>query len=242
MLNRILNSTRHFCYLAKISKTNKMNLDKCYFRYIQKEETVDITFLLKIKDTARQFNFSRKPTENLSTLFTRMSANIQKALKKAYKKKGPESSDINIELVDPKNVSINEQSTCWDLFSAEGPVHLKIDNHLYEAVFNPPWVVSLQMPQSILAEFPVYPEYFILQYAEKDLSVFKWYKGCILNDKGNEISDQHVKWELVGEGFSYKPTTQDIGMKLKIECTPGNPILACLLYICSWICAVFLFR
>lgn len=221
MLSRLIHFTRRF-YSVNISKAKVMNSEKCYFRFIQKEETVDITFLMKIKDSHRQFNFSRKPSENLQNLFARIGTNVQKAIKKAYKKKAPEqSSEMEIKLVNVHE-GINDQSSCIDLFHIKEPVHLKIGDQVFRAVFNAPWVVSLNLPQSILAGFPVYPEHFTVQYAEKEKSQFNWYKGLAKNDKGNEISEFHIQWELVGEKYSYTPTAQDIGNKLKIECIPGK--------------------
>lgn len=224
---RYLNIARNLCSVANISKYNKMNMDKCYFRYIQADEAVDITFLSNIKDSVRQFNFSRKPTETLQTLFLRISTNMQKAIKKAYKKKAPEASDVNVQLMDLSDDSINEQSTCLDLFKAVGPVHLKINNHIYEAVFNPPWVSSLQLPHIILSGFPVYPEHVTVQYANIDLCLFKWYKGCSLKHIKNELNESQKEWALVKEGVSYTPTAQDIGMTLKVECTPGKWCVLC---------------
>lgn len=200
-----------------------MNLDKCYFRHIQSEEKVDITFLLKVKDSVRQFNFSRKPSETLETLLARIGTNVQKAVDKANKKKGKsEKSAINIKFYDALNKQIPENSTCHELFDLDGPLKLQIYDQVYEAVFNVPWVVSINLPQSILAGFPIYPENLIMQYADKEQSVFNWYSGISVNEGGNEISENHVKWELKGSGFSYTPSTDDVGMKIKVECIPGE--------------------
>ncbi|CAG9784488.1 unnamed protein product [Diatraea saccharalis] len=224
MFIKIFKVTRNFFSIAiNLSKSKKMNINKCYFRYIENENKIDITFLFKVKETTRQFNLSRKPTETLETLFTRMGANVQKALKKATKKKSPcDCTEINVNLYDTDKDSLNEQSTCLDLFSAKGPVKIKIYDSIYEAVFNAPWVVSINLPLCILEGFPVYPENFVIQYADRKLCSFNWYKGLTKNEKGNDISEFHVQWELVGGNFIYNPKTEDIGMKLKLVCIPGN--------------------
>ncbi|XP_026738408.1 2',5'-phosphodiesterase 12-like [Trichoplusia ni] len=95
-------------------------------------------------------------------------------------------------------------------------------DNLYEVIFNSPWVVSMNLPQSILAGFPVYPENLELQYAVHEKCKFTWYKGSVLNDFGNEFNDRHIKWGLAGNTFIYTPPAQDIGLKLKLECLPGN--------------------
>ncbi|CAH0404752.1 unnamed protein product [Chilo suppressalis] len=200
-----------------------MNLDKCYFRYTENENKIDITFWLKVKDSFRQFNLCRKPAETLETLFFRIGTNVEKVLKKSNKKKSScDNSEVNVKLCDSIDGTFNEKSTCLELFAAKGPVKLKIHDSIYEIVFNAPWVVSINLPLCILVGFPVYPENFTIQHALKNSCSFNWYKGSTINEKGNHISDLHVKWDLVGETFIYSPTPQDIGMKLKLECIPGN--------------------
>ncbi|KAM3959054.1 2',5'-phosphodiesterase 12 [Aphomia sociella] len=215
--------TRNLNTLLTLSKRKNMNLEKCYFRYLEAEDKVDITFLLKVKETVRQFNFSRKPTENLETLLTRIGNNIQKVVNKGNKNKlGIVRNDAKPQFYDNKNNPISEQSTCMDLFSLQGPIKLNIYDHVYEAVFNVPWVVSINLPQSILAGFPVYPENFVALYADNQYNLYTWYKGLSVNEKGNDVSELHIKWDVVGNEYIYTPTAQDIGMKLKLECTPGN--------------------
>ncbi|XP_049869288.1 2',5'-phosphodiesterase 12 [Pectinophora gossypiella] len=223
MVLRLRRWTYKFYSVFSISRTKTMNLEKCYFRHIQEEDKIDITFLFKVKDSMRQFNFSRKPTENLLTLFTRISTNVQKAVNKANKKKKKEDDlKIEVNFYDVKNNPIPEQATCQELFSYEGPLKLKVYDQEYEAIFNAPWIVSINLPQSILAGFPIYPENFCTYYTEKQTTIFNWYRGLPVNENGNVISDCHIKWDLVGNGFTYIPTAQDIGMKLKLECIPGN--------------------
>lgn len=201
-----------------------MNTNKCYFRYIEPEEKVDITFLFDIKGSVRQFNFSRKPSESLQVLLTRMKTNIQKVIDKGNKKKkvSQDTGDFHIQFYDSKNVLINESFTCNDLFTMKGPIKLKMSDSFYEVVFNSPWVLSMNLPQSILAGFPVHPENFETQYAKQNKCTFNWYKGLPLNEKGNALSEQHIQWELTGNKFIYTPNTQDVGMKLKFECIPGK--------------------
>lgn len=211
-------------YSTVISLSKIMNSNKCYFRYIQQDEKVDITFLLDVKGSPRQFNFSRKPSESLQVLLTRMKTNIQKAIDKGNKKKkgNPDGEMLHIEFYDSNNVLMNENITCNDLFNMKGPIKLKMSGNFYEVIFNSPWVVSINLPQSILAGFPVHPLNFETQYAKQEKCTFNWYKGLPLNEKGNSISEQHIHWELTGNKFIYTPETHDVGMKLKFECIPGK--------------------
>lgn len=206
-----------------ISRSKAMYTNKCYFRYIQQEDKVDISLLLEVKGSMRQFNFSRKSSESLQDLLGRIKTNIEKVMNKGIKNKmSKENYGCNIEFYDGKNEIINEKSTCKELFTMSGPVKLKLSDNTYEVVFNPPWVLRVNLPESILAGFPVYPEHFETQYIIHEKCIFKWYKGCVSNDTGKAPNDQHSLWELTGNNFVYTPNAQDIGMKLKLECIPGK--------------------
>lgn len=216
---------KYYSSLASISRQNIMNQNKCYFRHIRNEteDKIDISFLFKVENSVRQFNFSRSPTESLKSLATRISTNVQKAIKKANKKKkNAEESNIEVNFVTAKDNPVPQQTLCKDLFNLGDPLKLKIYDQLYEAVFNAPWVVNINLPQSILAGFPVYPEHFVSHFIDKSKTTFNWYIGTAFNENGNEISDIHITWELVGNGRFYTPSPQDISKKLKLECIPGS--------------------
>lgn len=222
MIIKLHHFTRRFYSFTSLSKVNSMNTDKFYFRYVQQEEKVDISFLFKIKESVRQFNLSRKPTETIQVLFTRIEANIKKVVNKVNKKsKNAEVDDIEIKLYNLDDL-VPAECTCLELFSLQGPVKLKIYETVYEAVFNAPWVLSISLPHSILAGFPVYPEHFQTQYADKTKSTYNWYCGSAINDKKNSVSEEHIKWKLMGNDFTYTPNTAEVGLKLKLECIPSE--------------------
>ncbi|CAB3249897.1 unnamed protein product [Arctia plantaginis] len=201
-----------------------MNMNKCYFRYVQQEDKVDISFLLDIKGSVRQFNFSRNPAETLQVLLNRIKTNVLKVVNKANRKKKATDSDndIEVQFYNNKRAVISENSTCKELFLNKDGVKLKMLDSEYEVVFNSPWVLSMNLPQSILAGFPVYPENFETQYARREKCAFSWYKGFSANSEGKEINDLHIKWNLTSKQYAYTPSTEDIDMKLKLECIPGN--------------------
>lgn len=202
-----------------------MNANKCYFRYIKAEEKVDISFLLEIKDTTRQFNFRRQPLEKLETLFSRIETNIQKVInkKKVRKNKVATLDDkIKIAIFDVNNAELSDKHSCIDLFELKGPLTLEIFNNLYEPVFNAPWIINMSLPKTLLVGFPIFPENFETMFTLKEKSTFNWYKGLAINDKGKEVSEHHIKWTLVGNNSSYIPTSADVGMKLRLECIPGK--------------------
>lgn len=207
-----------------ISKVKSMEREKCYLRLIQSEDKVDINFLYKLKENSvRQFNLSRRPSESLESILVRIGANIQKVLNKSKKKKGPaDDTTVQANFCDDEDNPIDNTQTCLDLFSFNGPVKLKIADTCYDTIFNPPWVISVFLPKSILAGFPIYPENYVVQNADDEHTKFMWYKGLSVNEKGNQISDAHIKWDFLSSGYTYTPSTADIGMKLKLECVPGK--------------------
>lgn len=224
MVIKFLKIVRSVHSLLNISKTNIMNKHKCYFRYIKQDDKVDISFLFSVNDVSRQFNLSRNSSESLETLCVRIATNVQKFYNKKNKKKTlPNEQAIEVKIYDSKKDPISKECTCSDLFAYQSPI-LSISDKLYEIVLNAPWIINFNLPKTILAGFPVYPENFETQYTDKHLSIFNWYKGKSFNDKGNEISNEHIQWQLILNSFYFTPTTEDIGMKLKLECIPGIDI------------------
>ncbi|XP_039765003.1 2',5'-phosphodiesterase 12-like isoform X2 [Pararge aegeria] len=223
MLQKFYKSFRSLHALVSISKNHKMNQDKCYFRYIENEDKINICFLYNVKDTVRQFNFSRNSSETLKTLCVRMATNVQKVCNKKSKKKGANSDpEIVVKIYDKKLNPISEDSPCSALFSYPNPLVLKISECLYEIVLNAPWVISFNLPKAIIVGFPVYPENLNTLYTDQQLSIFKWYQGKSYKENGKEISDKHIQWQFIVNSFYYTPTTDDIAFKLKCECIPVN--------------------
>ncbi|KAI8427746.1 hypothetical protein MSG28_002173 [Choristoneura fumiferana] len=223
MLCRVFSLSRKLYATSSISKTRTMNIEKCYFRLNKLEDKVDLTFLLKVKETVRQFNFSRKPTESIENLRTRIGANVQKVVKKGIKKNSScELQEVEVRFINGNNEHLPDTINCSDLFSLQEPLKLQVLDHFYEVVFNVPWIDSVSLPQSILSGFAVYPEHFTSQNTKKNECVFNWYTGVVQNDKGNKLSEIHIQWELVGCSHKYVPSVHDIGKKLKLECIPEN--------------------
>ncbi|XP_022123100.2 2',5'-phosphodiesterase 12 [Pieris rapae] len=227
MQNRFTVFIRDLHSLVKLSTTSRMNIDKCYFRHIPSEDKIDITFLLKVKDTIRQFNLSRSSSEVVQNLCTRIGVNVQKAVNKKVKKKdAKEDTSIEVQIFNNNGDVVSDTYTCIELFQLQGPIKMKIYDHLYDLVFNSPWVLNFNLPKSILVGFPVYPEHLESNYMDKELSDFNWYRAKVVNEKGNSIIDSHVKWDFIKKSHSYTPVSEDIGMKLKLECIPKNSLMS----------------
>lgn len=198
-----------------------MNLNKCYFRHIvnETEDKIGVSFLLKVENSVRQFNFGLNPSENLETLAERIGTSVQQAIKETNKKKeNAQLSKIDVYFFDAQDKPLAQKTLCRDLFNLKEQLKLKIYDQYYEVLFNVPWVVNINLPQNIMTGFPVYPEDLVTNFVDTEKSTFNWYKGE--NDK-EIVLFCHMKWEFVGSGPSYTPCSQDIGKKLKLRCIPG---------------------
>lgn len=190
-------------------------MDKAYLRHgIENSETFELTFHYTNPDLKvdRQFNFSRRLSEPVSSFLERVNANVEKVLKKKRKKINDEQypEQIGASLI-VNNAKIDGEIECGAAFKPENDVILKVLENQYKIIINAPWIESIALPKSILANFPVYPSKFESIYTNKKLSVFTWYK-----------SDNKSAWIEAANGFIYMPRNEDINLFLKLTCIPKN--------------------
>lgn len=180
---------------------------KMSFRYVNPDLNVD-----------RQFNFQRQVNESINYFIQRINKNIYNHLtKKLYrkKKKYKVENSIEIQMNDKikfvKNHSIlNGDLTCESILENSADIKLIIFDTEYILKKNVPYISKIELPTSILVDFPIYPSKFEGTNVDKINSIFTWYKK------------ENKKWIHVGEGFLYVPTISDIGCQLKISCIPRN--------------------
>lgn len=219
-------SVQFYSNLITLAKIETMNQGKCYLRLItgETESKIDINFLFPVKNIWRQFNLSRQPSETLEVLITRIEKNIEKVIAKGIKKKDSSTvvTSSCVKFYSNFEKEIPGTTICEELFQTNEPVTLKIGETVLDVVFNPPWVVSVGLPKSLMAGFPVFPENFTTQFSDEKCNSFDWYTGISVNTQGNTILDNHIDWKLVGNEFIYIPKSSDIGLKLKLKCTPGK--------------------
>lgn len=206
--------------IVKFHVRNKANcafiyeMDKAYVRI--NSDTFEFSFQYKNPNLNidRQFNFSRRLTENVSTFLGRISTNVDKVLSK-QKKKNKNTTDVNLLINDiflyQNGKNLNGEEICKNIFDKNHDLKLKILNNEYIIMINTPWIKSATLPTSMLANFLVYPSKFETQFTDKDSSEFTWFK-----------SQDQKEWIEVGKGFLYKPTNDDINSYLKIHCLPKN--------------------
>lgn len=177
----------------------------------------------------RKFNLNRQSVETVSTFLTRIQCNVEKVVnevhakrrrKAAKKKDSGENFDtgpppqVTVELLRSGN-PVPSGDTCLSLLESKDLLMLSLSGKKYHIVINPPWVEEIQLPRSILSNFPVYPCKFVGTNLNRMDSLFVWYKK----------TQTAVDWKEIGSGFSYTPTVEDIGHLLKVSCHPRREMI-----------------
>ncbi|KAG8239394.1 hypothetical protein J437_LFUL018247, partial [Ladona fulva] len=210
---RILpNISKTFAYRVKFFRVSQIiryygMMSNAYVRYEEGSDRFNFSFNLEYKHVNRQFNFNRSVSETINDFVSRISTNISKALDKKKKKEKGQcatsgiDSDGLVKLLRD-GVPLPSDTKCGEIIREDG-LQLIVCDKMYGIVFNPPWVRSLVLPDSILADFPAYPSKIELEFASRDFS-----------------------WSPIGEGFFYTPTSNDIGSRLMLTCTPRTKVAA----------------
>ncbi|KOC61395.1 2',5'-phosphodiesterase 12 [Habropoda laboriosa] len=184
------------------------------FRYINPELNVD-----------RQFNFDRQVDDSITKFIQRINTNINTYIMKKYWKKQKKKNKNTNEILEEKQVTnvehnnvkfVRNQSildgnlTCKSLLENSSDIKLVIFDTEYVLKQNIPYVTKIELPASILVDFPIYPSKFEAIHIDKTKCIFNWYK----NDG--------LTWTHIGQGYLYVPNMSDLGCELKISCEPRN--------------------
>lgn len=111
---------------------------------------------------------------------------------------------------------------------------LQIGDVKYKVERNPPAFTELQLPRYIMAGFPVCPK-LSLEFGDPGSSVFRWYRevragaaepgerGLAAATATSSRSLPSPAWAETGvQERVYTPSNADVGLRLKLHCTPGN--------------------
>ncbi|XP_026675284.1 2',5'-phosphodiesterase 12 [Ceratina calcarata] len=171
----------------------------------------------------RNFNFERQVDEPINNFLQRIDKNISNFLMKKVnrKKKRQKKDETPVEI--PENnvennrirfvkdqVVLNGELPCKSILESSSDVKLIIFDTEYVLKQNVPFITKIELPSSILIDFPTYPSKLEGTNIDKTKSTFNWYK--------NKTRD----WIHVGEGFLYLPKKSDLGHRLKVSCVPRN--------------------
>ncbi|XP_043833600.1 2',5'-phosphodiesterase 12 [Dromiciops gliroides] len=101
---------------------------------------------------------------------------------------------------------------------------LQIGDVKYKVERNPPSVTELQLPRYIMAGFPVCPK-LGLEFGEPERSLFAWFREARPGNDGDAPgASAGPAWVEVdgAHGRVFTPSNADVGLRLKLRCTPGN--------------------
>ena len=201
----------------------RLNANEAILLYEEGNENFNMSFryINPILNIDRQFNFQRHVDETINNFVQRICQNINSYITKRMcrkKKKDAVSLEdlkINVEndikFIRDHSV-LNGNLSCKSILEDSPDIKLVICNAEYILRQNVPFITKIELPSSILIDFPVYPSKFEGTNVDKLKSTFNWYKSEI----------QKPEWKHIGEGFLYVPSKSDLGCKLKVSCIPRN--------------------
>lgn len=213
------------CTTLKFSLKSRHNMEKAYFRYSNGDDQYHLSFVFndELKGVNRQFNFSRRCDENVGSLISRINTNVEKAMSKKKKKRktkdSPTPEDENKKIITKmiqNGEVISEDTSCMEVLKPNAKIVLQVVENKYHVLINAPWISNMTLPSSILAGYLLYPIKFEGVFIERDMCQFSWYRS-----EGKNPNPALLKWEKVGDTFTYMTSSADIGNKIKFACIPG---------------------
>ncbi|MBN3302121.1 PDE12 phosphodiesterase, partial [Amia calva] len=191
-------------------------MDRAVVRCVPCESKLTISFTLD----GNQKHMLRDQTEQLGRALSRIANSAVKGQAKAKKSKRnkPEQADV----LDPvvklyyKDDCVADDALNADAWQDGAVLH--VGDSKYRVERNPPTFTNLELPKFLLAGFPVCIKVDI-EFGELRYSLFKWFKESIPDAEKNGLAQC---WVEAGNERVFTPSNVDIGLKLKVQCTPGN--------------------
>uniref|UniRef100_A0A2K5RFN8 Phosphodiesterase 12 n=1 Tax=Cebus imitator TaxID=2715852 RepID=A0A2K5RFN8_CEBIM len=218
-------------------------MERAVVRCVPSEPKLSLSFALA--DGSHK-NMQRDQSEPLGRVLSRIATNALKghakaaAAKKSRKSRpnasggascsGP-GSEPAVACEPVVKLYYREEAVAEDVLNVDawqdGAV-LQIGDVKYKVERNPPAFTELQLPRYIMAGFPVCPK-LGLEFGDPAGSLFRWYKeakpGAAEPEVGvpSPLSPSSLFWaETEVQERVYTPSNADIGLRLKLHCTPGD--------------------
>ncbi|KAI4887314.1 hypothetical protein NFI96_014692 [Prochilodus magdalenae] len=194
-------------------------MDRAVVRCVPWESKLTISFTLE----GSHKHMLRDQTEELGKVLARISNGIIKARgkgKKAKANKGGEASaDVSESVVVRLYFNgdlVAEDSMNSDAWQDGAVLH--VGETKYKVERNPPTFTTAELPASLLAGFPVCPKLEV-EFGDLKDCTYTWYKesGPNAHARGQEDC-----WVEAGNERVFTPSNLDIGLRLKLKCTPVN--------------------
>ncbi|XP_023655449.1 2',5'-phosphodiesterase 12 [Paramormyrops kingsleyae] len=198
---------------SRLSERFYMNMERAVVRCVPSESKLTISFVLD----GSQKHMLRDQAEQLGCVLARIANNAAKGHGKAGKIKRNKADQCPA----PKPVvrlSYNGEFVAEDAVNADawqdGAV-LHVGDCKYSVERNPPTLTTAELPASLLAGFPVCPKLRI-EFGDLDRCLFTWYKERVPDAEGDDC------WVEAGDKRVFTPSNSDIGLRMKMRCTPGD--------------------
>ncbi|XP_075430948.1 2',5'-phosphodiesterase 12 [Ascaphus truei] len=166
-------------------------------------------------------HMQREQSEPLGKALARIATNAAKGQAKKSKRNKAEQAAASEPHVC---LYYRGEAVCEEAANAEawqdGAV-LEVGEARYRVERNPPSFQELELPRHIMAGFPVCPK-LQLEFGEADKSDFVWYKQQQAEAGASRNNEAGDGWVEAGHLRVFTPAVSDIGLRLKLKCTPGN--------------------
>ncbi|KAM5148877.1 2',5'-phosphodiesterase 12 [Mantella aurantiaca] len=182
-------------------------MDRAVVRVVPSEPKLSIS--LNLFGVQRQLQ--RDQTEPLGKALARISASATKSKKRKEQVPGPPVRLFYRGQPVPDGLPNSE---AW-----QDGAELLVEQKAYRVERNPPMCHELELPRHVMAGFPLCPR-FRMEFADPDHSLFVWYKQAAAGDSTDGQADP--EWQEAGRQRVFFPEVGDIGMRLKLRCTPGD--------------------
>lgn len=198
-------------------------MERAVVRCVPSEPKLSLRFVLP-DGSAR--HMQRDQAEPLGRALARIATNAAKGHGKAGKKskkaraEGGAEGEVTVpavRLFSRDGAAVPEEvpnAAAWQ----DGAV-LYIGDAQYRVERNPPALIELSLPRSLLAGFPVCPK-VSTEFAAPQHCVFRWFREQRPADGGDAAGEAWVETAAAERVFT--PSNALVGLRLKLRCTPGD--------------------
>lgn len=168
----------------------------------------------------KQFRMERLKEEELGQTLSRLKNSIASKFMKRKRKKNEaeiEQGDINLNFTINGAHFDTESKICVSEALKHGS-EVSINEQKYQVSVNPPTVLKIDLPKSMMSGFPVFP-LVELQFANLSDSDYKW-KSVHKDFHHLKISQQNESRKFLSNDRLYTPTNADIDCKIEFSCVP----------------------
>ncbi|MBN3322203.1 PDE12 phosphodiesterase, partial [Atractosteus spatula] len=191
-------------------------MERAVVRCVPWETKITISFTLD----GSQKHMLRDQTEELGKALSRIANSVIKgqAKDKRSKKKKSELTEVQEPVVKLYYMDdfVAEDALNADAWQDGAVLH--VGDSRYKVERNPPAFITAELPKSLLAGFPVCTK-LVIEFGELKHCQFTWYKEKAPNAEKDGVENC---WIEAGNERVFTPSNADIGLKLKLKCTPGN--------------------